>query len=72
VDANIAAGMPVMKVDGPVYSEDLAASFDKSSTLPTDTLRAEVDKIITKMHSDGTLTAISNQWFKMDLTQAPK
>lgn len=72
VDANIAAGMPVMKVDGPVYSEDLAAAFDKSSSLPTDTLRAEVDKIITQMHSDGTLTAISNQWFKMDLTKAPK
>jgi polar amino acid transport system substrate-binding protein len=71
VDANIAAGMPVMKVDGPVYSEDLAASYDKASSLPTDTLRAEVDKIITQMHSDGTLTAISNQWFGMDLTQAP-
>jgi polar amino acid transport system substrate-binding protein len=72
VDANIAAGMPVVKVDGPVYVEELAASFDKASTLPTDTLRAEVDKIITRMHSDGTLTNLSNQWFEADLTQAPK
>ncbi|MGE5251773.1 MAG: transporter substrate-binding domain-containing protein [Bacteroidota bacterium] len=72
VDSNIAAGIPVVKVDGPVYSEDLAAAFDKTSTLPTATLRAEVDKIITQMHSDGTLSALSNQWFKADLTQAPK
>ncbi len=71
VDANIAAGLPVMKLGSPVYSEDLAAAFDKSSTLPTDTLRAEVDKIITAMHSDGTLTKLSNQWFSADLTQAP-
>ncbi len=71
VDANIAAGMPVVKLGNPVYSEDLAAAFDKASTLPSDTLRAEVDKTITKMHSDGTLTALSNKWFKMDLTQAP-
>jgi len=71
VDANIAAGMPVTKLDGVAYSEDLAAAYDKNSTLPTDTLRAEVDKIITQMHTDGTLTSISNQWFGMDLTQAP-
>lgn len=72
VDANIAAGIPVMKLGSPVYSEDLAASYDKSSTLPTDSLRAAVDKIITTMHSDGTLTKLSNQWFGMDLTLAPK
>jgi polar amino acid transport system substrate-binding protein len=72
VDANIAADMPVEKLGAPVYSEDLAASFDKASTLPTDSLRAEVDKIITQMHSDGTLSAISTQWFGSDLTQAPR
>jgi polar amino acid transport system substrate-binding protein len=71
VDANITAGMPVVKLDQVVYSEDLAASFDKSSTLPTDTLRAEVDRIITEMHSNGKLSELSNQWFGMDLTQAP-
>lgn len=72
VDANIASGAPVKKLGAPVYSEDLAASFDKGSTLPTDTLRAEVDKIITQMHTDGTLTSLSNQWFGSDLTQAPR
>jgi polar amino acid transport system substrate-binding protein len=70
VDANIAAGFPVVKLGSPVYSEDLAAAFDKSS-LPTATLKAEVDKLFTAMHSDGRLSELSNKWFKSDLTQAP-
>jgi polar amino acid transport system substrate-binding protein len=72
VDANIAAGFPVVKLGSPVYSEDLAAAFDKSSTLSTDSLRAEVDKLFTAMHSDGRLSGISTKWFGSDLTQAPK
>lgn len=71
VDANIAAGMAVMKLGTPVYSEELAAAFDKASSLPTDTLLAAVNDIITKMHSDGTLTSISTKWFGSDLTQNP-
>lgn len=71
VDANIAAGFPVVKLGSAVYSEDLAAAFDKSSSLPTDTLRAEVDKLFNAMHSDGRLTEISNKWFGADLTQSP-
>jgi polar amino acid transport system substrate-binding protein len=43
VNANIAAGLPVKQLGTAVFSEDLAASFDKSSTLPTDSLRTEVD-----------------------------
>jgi polar amino acid transport system substrate-binding protein len=71
VDANIAADFPVVKLGAPVYSEDLAAAFDKSSSLPTDTLKAEVDKLFTAMHSDGRLSELSNKWFKSDLTQVP-
>jgi len=71
VDANIAAGMPVTKLEGAVYSEDLAAAFDKSATLDSASLRAEVDKIITAMHGDGRLSELSNKWFGMDITQAP-
>src|SRR5688572_3699527 len=70
VDANIAAGMPVVKLEAPIYFEQLAAAFDKSSTLPTDTLRAEVDKIITAMHEDGRLSELSSLWFGVDLTKA--
>ncbi|HAV78293.1 MAG TPA: cysteine ABC transporter substrate-binding protein [Anaerolineae bacterium] len=71
VNANIAAGFPVVKLGSAVFSEDLAAAFDKSSTLPTDTLRAEIDKIITAMHGDGRLSALSNQWFGEDITKVP-
>ena len=63
VDANIAAGFPVVKLGSPVYSEDLAAAFDKTSSLSTDSLRAEVDKLFTAMHSDGRLKDLSNKWF---------
>ncbi len=71
VDQNIAAGMPVKKLGEPVFSENLAAAFDKSSSLPTASLRAEVDKLFTAMHSDGRLANLSNKWFKADLTAAP-
>jgi polar amino acid transport system substrate-binding protein len=72
VDANIAAGMPVVKVGSAVFSEDLAAAFDKGSSLPTDTLRAEVDKLFNAMHADGRLSDLSKKWFEgVDLTQAP-
>ena len=70
VDANMAAGMPVAKVGSPVFYEKLAAAFDKSSTLPTDTLRAEVDKVINAMHSDGRLSELSSKWFGADYTKA--
>jgi len=72
VDANIAAGMPVVQLGTPVYSEDLAAAVDKAATRSTDTLLKVVDNTITAMHKDGTLSALSTQWFKSDLTQAPK
>ena len=70
IDANIAEGFPVVKLDTPIYYEQLAAAFDKSSTLPTDTLRAEVDELFTAMHDDGRLSELSNQWFGVDYTKA--
>jgi polar amino acid transport system substrate-binding protein len=70
VDANIAAGMPVVKLGTPIYFEQLAAAFDKASTLPTATLRAEVDKIFSAMHEDGRLSELSNQWFGIDYTKS--
>ena len=69
VNANIAAGLPVKQLGEPVYNEVLAAAFDKTSSLPTDTLRAEVDRIFTAMHQDGRLAELSVNWFGEDLTQ---
>ena len=71
VNANIAAGLPVKQLGSPVFSEDLAAAFDKSSTLPTASLQTEVNNVITKMHSDGTLTSLSMKWFGEDITMDP-
>jgi polar amino acid transport system substrate-binding protein len=70
VDANLAEGFPIVKLGDAVFHEKLAAAFDKESTLPTDSLRAEVDKLFTKMHSDGTLSELSKKWFK-DATGEP-
>lgn len=72
VNANIAAGFPVVQLGSPVYSEELAAAFDKKSSLPTASLIEEVNKIFTAMHADGRLSAISIKWLGEDLTQAPK
>jgi polar amino acid transport system substrate-binding protein len=71
VDANIAEGFPVVKLGSAVYSEDLAAALDKTSSLPTGTLLTEINNVFTKMHEDGTLSALSLKWFELDLTQAP-
>jgi polar amino acid transport system substrate-binding protein len=71
VDANIAAGFPVVQLDGPIYRESLAAAIDKSSSLPIDSFVSELNTIITAMHSDGTLSNLSMKWFQIDMTQAP-
>jgi ABC-type amino acid transport substrate-binding protein len=68
VDANIAAALPVKKLGGPVYLEQLAAALDKGSTLSGSTLLAEIDKLFTAMHSDGRLSELSKKWFGADYT----
>jgi polar amino acid transport system substrate-binding protein len=72
LEQNIAAGIPVVQLDGPIFRESLAGAIDKSSSLPIDTFVAALNTIITAMHSDGTLTKFSMQWFRVDLTQTPK
>ena len=70
VDAAIAGGMPVVKVGDPVYFEPLAVAIDKSGPKDSDFL-VKVTQIINDMHSDGTLTALSQKWFKAELTKGP-
>ncbi len=70
VNANVAAGMPVVKL-APVFAEELAAALDKASSLSNASLLAEVNKIFETMHQDGTLSQLSVKWFGEDLTQAP-
>ncbi len=70
VDQAISIGTPIIKVGDPVYIEQLAVSLDKKGLDDTDMVAA-LNKIITAMHSDGTLTNLSMKWYKADLTKAP-
>jgi polar amino acid transport system substrate-binding protein len=62
--ANLAEDFPVKFLGTPVYNEPLAAALDKSASLPTATLLEQVNNTFTRMHSDGTLTNLSKNWFK--------
>jgi polar amino acid transport system substrate-binding protein len=72
VEANIAASLPVVQLGDPVFSEDLAAAFDKGSSLDTTSLRAKVDELFTAMHADGRMSELSLKWFKVDYTSTYK
>jgi polar amino acid transport system substrate-binding protein len=67
VQGAIDAGLPVMKLGDPVFSEPLAVAFDKGGPSPT-TMVTEVNKVLDAMRSDGTLKSLSETWFGEDLT----
>ena len=71
VQAAIDGGVAVARVGSPVFSENLAVAFDKSSELSNDTLVERVSEIVAEMHGDGTLTELSMKWFSEDLTMDP-
>ena len=64
----IDAGNPVKIVGDPVFYEPLSVGFDKSSDPSSESLYEAVDGIVHEMHEDGTLTALSEQWYGLDLT----
>jgi polar amino acid transport system substrate-binding protein len=70
VDGAIAAKLPVVKVGDPVYFEPLAVAVDRSGPKDTDFV-AKLTQIVNDMHTDGTLTTLSQKWFKADLTKGP-
>jgi polar amino acid transport system substrate-binding protein len=62
---------PVKIVGDPVFAEPLAIAFDKSSALDNASLQEAVDKIVADMHSDGTLSELSKEWYDgIDVTKA--
>ena len=71
VEAALASGAPIRKVGTPVYSEDLAVAIDRNHSKDPASLVEAIDKMIGEMHSDGTLAALSNQWFGADLSLNP-
>jgi len=62
----IGEGLPFRIVGSPVFYEPLAIAIYKGDP----ELAAEVAEIVAGMHDDGTLTALSEKWFGVDLTQA--
>jgi len=71
VEAAIDSGVPVQKVNGAVYSENLGIGFDKAGELDNASLVQAVNDIVVEMHEDGTLSELSMNWFGEDLTQDP-
>jgi polar amino acid transport system substrate-binding protein len=61
-------GKPIQLLGDPVFSEPLAFAIDKSAPLDTASFVNAVNDIVDKMHADGTLTALSQQWWGEDLT----
>jgi polar amino acid transport system substrate-binding protein len=66
----IADGNPLKQLGDPLYFEYLAAAFDKASVLDTASFQARVNEIIQEMHADGTLAALSEQYYGSDLVSA--
>ena len=62
VAAAIAAGTPMVALGDPVFYESLGVGFD-NSVADNDSMVAAVDAIIDQMRDDGTLLALSQQWF---------
>jgi len=68
VEAAIEEDYPVTAIGDPIFFEPLAVAFDKAVE-DNDSLVEAVDQIIGEMHEDGTLTALSEEWYGgIDLT----
>ena len=71
VDQAVADGLPLVKLGDPVFYEPLGVAFDKSGPDPTGMVE-RVNQILADMRADGTLKALSEKWFGLDLTVGPE
>ncbi|HZB01367.1 MAG TPA: transporter substrate-binding domain-containing protein [Actinomycetota bacterium] len=63
-------GNPVKIAGDPLFGEPLAIAFDKDTELDNASLVAAVDEMVAEMHSDGTLTELSEKWYDgVDVTK---
>jgi polar amino acid transport system substrate-binding protein len=68
IQGAIDKGSPIKVLGDPVFYEPLAAATDKGSSLDTTSFDEKVTSIIKEMHSDGTLTELSDKWYGQDLS----
>jgi polar amino acid transport system substrate-binding protein len=64
-------GVPIKPVGAPVYYEPLCAASDRARPGSADLVK-KVTEIFQAMHKDGTLTKLSMEWFKVDITKKIK
>jgi polar amino acid transport system substrate-binding protein len=71
IAAAIDAGTPMVPLGDPVFYESLGVAFD-NTVADNDSLVEAVDQIIGEMRDDGTLLALSEEWFNgLDLVSGP-
>lgn len=68
IDDAIKNGQPFKVLGEPVYYEALAVALDRTSTLNGQGLADEISRVIAEMRADGTLTALSEKHYGIDLT----
>lgn len=71
IQGAIDAGAPIQFLGDPLFWEPDSIAIDKSASTDPTAFTDAVSKIVDDMHSDGTLSQLSNQWFGVDYTQAP-
>lgn len=64
IQAAIDAGYPLRVVGDPVFYEPLSVATDKGDP----ELDAEIARIVEEMHADGTLAALSETWYGVDIS----
>jgi phosphate/phosphite/phosphonate ABC transporter binding protein len=67
VQEAIDSGIPLKYVGTPAFYEPLVFALDKSRGT-SDKMLAALNDILTEMHSDGTLTEFSLEWYGVDIT----
>jgi polar amino acid transport system substrate-binding protein len=71
IEAAIDKGRDMVLLGEPLFAEPLSVAFDKESELDQTAAVAAVSQIVEDMHSDGTLSDMSNTWYGQDLTVDP-
>ncbi len=69
IEDSIKGGQPFKVLGNPVYYEALAVALDQSSPVNAESLMREISTIIEAMHADGTLSALSQKYYGIDLTK---
>ncbi len=69
LEGAIEKGKPLKIVGDPIYYEPLAVAIDKNAPEDPMTLVDAISDIVEEMHSDGTLSELSDKWYGTDLTK---